>query len=100
MPHSCPPIACAVLLALGLFSACDAGASVLYKCNTKDGSIAYTSKQAGFTDCKVIATFADAAPKIAVADSAVKIAKTEAAAKDTTTMADGATAKHGWVYEE
>ena len=100
MPRSCPFIARAVLLGLGLFYACAAGASVLYKCNTKDGSIAYTSKQAGFTGCKVISTFADTAPKAAAADSAANVAKAQGAAKAPTAMADGATAKHGWVYEE
>lgn len=100
MPRSCPPIASAVLLGLGLFFACGAGASVLYKCNTKDGSIAYTSKQAGFTDCKVISTFADAVPKTAAVDSVVKVAKGDDAAKTPTITTDGTTPKHGWVYQE
>lgn len=100
MPRSRPFIASAVLIGLGLFYACGASASVLYKCNTKDGSIAYTSNQAGFTGCKVISTFADTTPKVATADNASKIAKTDGAAKAPTAMADGATAKHGWVYQE
>ncbi len=100
MPRSCPLIANAVLLGLGLLFACDAGASVLYKCGTKDGSIAYTSKQAGFTDCKVISTFADSAPKAVPADSTVKVAKGGDAAKTSANTTDGTSPKHRWIYQE
>jgi hypothetical protein len=101
MPRHCPAIASTVLIGLGLFSACSAGASVLYKCNTKDGSIAYTSKQDGFTGCKVISTFADVAPpKAAVAESTAKIAATDDAKKTFVAAHEGPAAKHGWVYEE
>jgi hypothetical protein len=64
---------------------CAAGgvrASVLYKCGTADGSIAYTSTSKGYTNCKAISVFADPPkPKAAAA-------------------APAAAPKHGWVYEE
>jgi soluble lytic murein transglycosylase-like protein len=91
MSRSFPPVAAAVLFGLALLLAINgARASALYKCNAKDGSIAYTSKQDGFTGCKLISTFADP-PKPAASEDVSKanVAKT-----------DRASAKHGWVYEE
>jgi hypothetical protein len=90
MSRSCPFIAGAFLLGSGLLCAFGAHASVLYKCNTKDGSIAYTSKQQGFTECKVISTFADA-PKARVIEDAPKA---PAATGRNTPV------KQGWVYQE
>lgn len=60
-----------------------ARASVLYKCDTTDGSIAYTSTSKGYTNCKAISVFADPPKPKAIA--APKRA---------------ATPKTGWVYEE
>lgn len=91
MSRSCPPIAAAILLGVALLPATPAArASVLYKCNAKDGSIAYTSKQDGFTGCKLISTFADP-PKAAASENASRAADPKT---------DGAPARRGWVYEE
>jgi soluble lytic murein transglycosylase-like protein len=60
-----------------------ARASVLYKCDTTDGSIAYTSTSKGYTNCKAISVFAD--PPRPQAPAAPKRV---------------ATPKSGWVYEE
>ena len=68
-----------------------AHAAVLYKCNAKDGSIAYVSSHKGFTDCKLISTFADP-PKSAREPARVANAQT---AKTPATPV-----KRGWVYEE
>lgn len=60
-----------------------ARASVLYKCDTADGSIAYTSTSKGYTNCKAISVFADPPkPKAVVAPKRAETPKT------------------GWVYEE
>ncbi|MEO7877619.1 MAG: lytic transglycosylase domain-containing protein [Dokdonella sp.] len=80
-----------ILLGFGLLSASFAGASVLYKCGTRDGSIAYTSKRQGFIDCKVISTFVDTPtssplPTPSVAKSVPISAK--------------APSVSGWVYQE
>lgn len=67
-----------------------ARASVLYKCTSRDGSVAYVSSQKGFTNCKLISTFADA-PKHAEPTKA-NVAQTP--------QAPATSVKHGWVYEE
>ncbi len=81
------PLACASLIGLGLLSAADAWAGSLYKCDTGDGSIAYTSSKQGYANCKLISVFADA-PKAA------------AASRPRPSPARAAPAKTGWVYEE
>ena len=67
--------------------AAQCGASVLYKCASSDGSVAYTSSPKGFTGCSVISTFPDA-PKPAA--KPVEVAAETAPPKP----------KSGWVYEE
>ena len=86
MSRSCPHSAIAFLLAAGLLGlAGGAGASVLYKCDTADGSIAYTSSRLGYRNCKAISTFADA-PRSRPAAAAAS--------------ATASRPVHGWVYEE
>ncbi|MFI4968921.1 MAG: lytic transglycosylase domain-containing protein [Lysobacterales bacterium] len=74
------------MLGIGYLSgAAGVHASVLYKCDTADGSIAYTSTSKGYTNCKAISTFADP-PK---------------AARAAATRAPVAAApKRGWTYQE
>jgi len=69
-------------LALLLCAGGGARASVLYKCDTTDGSIAYTSTSKGYTNCKAISVFADPP-------------KPKAAATPKPALP-----KSGWVYEE
>ena len=91
MLRSCLSIAIAGLLGGGAASApIAAHASVLYKCDTADGSIAYTSTQKGFSHCKVLSTYADS-PKATAVEHAPKTSAP--------TVAIGA-AKPGWVYQE
>ncbi len=91
MLRSCLSIAIAGLLGAAAASApISARASVLYKCDTADGSIAYTSTQKGFSHCKVLSTYADS-PKTAAVARAPK--------PSAPPMANGA-AKSGWVYQE
>lgn len=81
------PFARICLLGLGLWSG-GACASALYKCDTADGSIAYTSSSTGYGNCKVIAVYADAPkpkPKPAVAAPHTAAATPQ---------------KRGWVYQE
>ena len=82
MPILLRPVAVLAGAALLLCAAGGARASVLYKCDTSDGSIAYTSTSKGYTNCKAISVFADP-PKPKAA-----------------TPVHVATAKRGWVYEE
>jgi hypothetical protein len=70
-----------------LFAGTGVRASVLYKCDTADGSIAYTSTSKGYRNCKAISVFADP-PK----PKAVAAAAPPASAPTSP--------KHGWVYEE
>lgn len=63
-------------------------ASVLYKCDTSDGSIAYTSTTKGYSNCKAIAAFADA-PKAAPATQTRKVVAVSPSA-----------ARRGWTYQE
>jgi hypothetical protein len=85
MPRSCPSAAIAVLFGSGLLcAAVPVHASVLYKCDTPDGSIAYTSTSKGYTNCKAISTFADAPRPAAHAAAA----------------AAPPVAKPGWTYRE
>ncbi len=70
-----------------LLAAGGARASVLYKCDTADGSIAYTSTTKGYTNCKAIAAFADA-PKASPAATRKVVAVSPAAAQ------------RGWRYQE
>jgi len=97
MPHRRHPVARTILLGAGFLCASFAGAGALYKCGTKDGSIAYTSKQQGFIDCKVISTFADA-PKVAPVHAlpSPKASPSHAV----TAPASTAPAASGWVYQE
>ena len=79
------------LFVTGLLSApALVSAGVLYKCAAADGSVAYTSSPKGFSDCKVISTFADAAKPKAVAAPRPASAAPHAPASP----------KHGWTYEE
>ena len=80
-------LACASLLGFGFLSAAEAWAGSLYKCDTGDGSIAYTSSKQGYTNCKLLSVFADA-PKSA------PVSKPKPAASP------AAPSKTGWVYEE
>lgn len=78
MPLRRPPFA--GLLLLGLLSAAPlVHAGTLYRCDASDGSIAYTSSTKGFSNCKPLQHFADAAPK---KPAPVRIER------------------HRWVYEE
>jgi hypothetical protein len=83
-----------ILIGFGLLSASVAGAGALYKCGTKDGSIAYTSKQQGFIDCKVISTFADVTPKVPPPQHKAPASSAPVAASAKVPDANG------WVYEE
>ena len=83
------PLACASLIGLGLLSAVDARAGSLYKCDTGDGSIAYTSSKQGYANCKLISVFADA-PK----------PRSAPASRSASSPARAKPAKTGWVYEE
>ena len=82
----------AAITGIVLLLLCPAGAraSVLYKCDTTDGSIAYTSTTKGYSNCKAISVFADPpkakAPVVAPAHEATAHAKP--------------VPKTGWVYEE
>jgi len=79
LPRPAAALAGAALL---LCAAGGARASVLYKCDTNDGSIAYTSTSKGYTNCKAISVFADPPKPKAVAP------------------VRATTPKRGWVYEE
>ena len=82
----------AMLFLLGLLCAPrGAPAGSLYKCSTKDGSVAYVSSHKGFADCKLISTFPDS-PK-----HAPESAKPQTAA---TSQTPAAAVKRGWVYQE
>ncbi|HEU4663925.1 MAG TPA: lytic transglycosylase domain-containing protein [Dokdonella sp.] len=77
-------------IALLLLGPAGVRASVLYKCDTTDGSIAYTSTTKGYSNCKAIAAFADppkskAPPPVAAAPAVPAQAKPS---------------KPGWTYEE
>lgn len=98
MPHRRHSAARVILLGAGLLSASFAGASVLYKCGTKDGSIAYTSKRQGFIDCKVISTFADP-PKADLPRTPPFHAASVAKGASSTVVATAPSAS-GWVYQE
>ncbi|HEY6942913.1 lytic transglycosylase domain-containing protein [Dokdonella sp.] len=84
-----PALAYGLLLLL----LCPAGgrASVLFKCDTNDGSIAYTSTTKGYSNCKAIAAFADT-PKAAAPVPVAPAPAARAAAKPA--------APAGWTYEE
>ena len=70
----------AVLIGCGLLAvAANARASVLYKCSTKDGSIAYVGSQKGYSNCTLLGHFAERAP----AKSAPAVSES-----------------HHWVYKE
>jgi soluble lytic murein transglycosylase-like protein len=95
MPLSRHYFAGAFLFGVGLLSAgIGAHAGVLYKCSAKDGSVAYVGKQSGFTNCKVISTFADSPEK------APTPKRGQAPKEGQTPVATAISAKHGWVYEE
>lgn len=82
-------LACLALCAAALLQARPAGAGVLYRCEAKDGVVAYTNKPDGFPKCKVLSRYADSAPKT----PAPKPAAAAAPKPRTVTT-------HGWVYEE
>ncbi len=89
---SCLRVLLAIAFLSGLLSVpVAARAGALYKCSANDGSVAYVSSQKGFTNCKLISTFADA-PK-----HAQELAKPHVAQ---TALAPAASGKRGWVYEE
>lgn len=81
----------AAIMGIALLLLCPAAAcaSVLYKCDTIDGSIAYTSTTKGYSNCKAISVFADP-PKAPAAAAPAH----EAAARAKPSP------KTGWVYEE
>lgn len=82
-------LAVAVVLGAGLLSgAAFARAGVLYRCDTADGSIAYTSTNKGYTNCKAISVSRDP-PRPAAATAP---ARTPAAVTPPP--------KRGWVYQE
>lgn len=87
-----PPRIPAIVIGIALLLLCPAGAraSVLYKCDTTDGSIAYTSTTKGYTHCKAISVFAD--PPKARAPAAAPPHVLPAPSK--------AAPKAGWTYEE
>jgi soluble lytic murein transglycosylase-like protein len=81
--------ACLVFAAAALLQARPAGAGVLYRCEAKDGVVAYTNKPDGFPKCKVLSRYADSAPKApAPRPAAAPVPKP----RTVTTQ--------GWVYEE
>lgn len=82
-------LACLVFAAAALLQARPAGAGVLYRCEAKDGVVAYTNKPDGFPKCKVLSRYADAASKAPAPRPAVA-----AAPKPRTVTTQG------WVYEE
>jgi soluble lytic murein transglycosylase-like protein len=88
-----PAIAGLVLLGF-LSAAAPARASVLYRCDAKDGSIAYTGSPKGFSNCKVLQHFADVAPKKEAARAAAP-----AAAPASVPARNGVETRR-WVYEE
>lgn len=81
-------LACLALCAAALLQARPAGAGVLYRCEAKDGVIAYTNKPEGFPKCKVLSRYADA-PKPPPTKPAAAVAPPP---RTVTTQ--------GWVYEE
>lgn len=83
MPRLVPSIACLVLCAFAL----PATAGVLYRCEAKDGVIAYTNKPDGFPKCKALSHYADSPP-------AHKPPPAAAPPRPRTTVTQG------WVYEE
>lgn len=87
-----PAIAGLVLLGF-LSAAAPARASVLYRCDAKDGSIAYTGSPKGFSNCKVLQHFVDAAPKKEAVRAAAPAAPAAAPVR-------GGTEVRRWVYEE
>lgn len=90
MPYPRLTIAGLVLFGLsGLVPA--ARASVLYRCDAADGSIAYVGSPKGYENCKVLSTFADP-PKARAAAS-----RPAAAPKPAVTPPPP---RQGWVYEE
>ena len=93
-----PATATAALALLGIAFACaasrEAQAGVLYKCEAKDGVIAYTNKSDGFAKCSVLSRYEDAAPKKPVAPSpSTSVGSSPTPGKRTVTT-------QGWVYEE
>ncbi len=92
-----PATSLAALALLGSALACashEARAGVLYKCEAKDGVVAYTNKSDGFAKCSVLSRYEDAAPKKAVAPSpSPALGSSPAQGKRTVTT-------QGWVYEE
>ena len=61
-------------------------AGALYKCDTADGSVAYTSSKQGFSNCKTLSVFADPPKPTAVAGASAAPA--------------APAAEKGWVYRE
>ncbi|MGN6518430.1 MAG: transglycosylase SLT domain-containing protein [Dokdonella sp.] len=90
MPSSRIP---AATIGIALLLLCPAGvrASVLYKCDTTDGSIAYTSTSKGYSNCKAIASFADP-PKAKPSAAPAPVTEAPASAR--------AVPRNGWTYEE
>lgn len=81
-------LACLSLCAAALLQAPSAEAGVLYRCEAKDGVVAYTNKPDGFPKCKVLSRYADSAPK----NPAPKPVAAPPPPRTVTTQ--------GWVYEE
>lgn len=95
MPSSRLPSPLLVLPLLAAGAAAHAG--TLYKCGTKDGSIAYTSTTKGYSNCKVVDVFPDP-PK---AKPLPVVAPRAAVAPAAETHADAPVPqRRGWVYEE
>ena len=80
------------LFVLGCLSlGAPAGAAVLYKCDAPDGSIAYVSSKAGFSNCVLLGTFPDtpASPRATAPTPSTPAPKVAAEP-----------VKQGWTYEE
>lgn len=83
MPRFVTTIACLVLCAFAV----PAAAGVLYRCEARDGVIAYTNKPDGFPKCKALSHYADSPP-------ARRPQPVAAPPRPRTTVTQG------WVYEE
>ena len=82
-------VAAAILLWVCGWTHAEARDSVLYRCNARDGSVAYTSSRQGYSDCKAIATYAAAAAPAVAAPASTPAAGPAAPAT-----------RRGWRYEE
>lgn len=84
-------------LLAGLLAPTLACASVLYRCDSSDGSIAYVSSPKGFRNCKVVATFPDTPPP---APAAPATQRPQPAVAEKPAPPGGSAIASGWAYEE